>query len=120
MILIRHRYLFLLPWFDILIIFLKFIYNLRILNNMICADYDLEIENVIEKIKESDSKKILIQLPDGLKAFSDKIVDEIEIKTNAKCFIFMGDCFGACDTPVGYEKLGFDLLVSFGHSEWRY
>lgn len=84
------------------------------------ADYDLEIEKAVQKIQESEAKKVLVQLPDGLKAMGGKIVDELKEKTGANCYVFMGACYGACDFPTGLDKLGFDLLIAWGHSEWRY
>ena len=77
--------------------------------------YDLELDKVVKEIKAKKAKTVLIQLPEGLKDKSKKIVDEISSKTKAKCFIWLGSCFGACDIP----KVDFDLLIQWGHSEWR-
>ena len=77
-------------------------------------DYDLEIEKVKEKIKESKSKTVLIQLPDGLKPLATDISKELE-KTGSKIFIWAGTCFGACDIP----KVEFDLLIQFGHNKFK-
>ncbi|MFH0752251.1 MAG: diphthamide synthesis protein [archaeon] len=77
--------------------------------------YDLELDRVKKEIKRIKARKVLVQLPDGLKPKATDIVRELE-KTGAKVFIWGGSCFGACDTP--YVK-GFDLLVQFGHSKWK-
>jgi len=82
-------------------------------------EYNLEISKIIKEIKKQRAKKILIQLPDGLKPKATEIVDKIESKTNAKCFIWMDTNFGACDLPLGIEKLKIDLLVHFGHSKFE-
>lgn len=82
-------------------------------------DYALELDRVIGKIKAIKAKKVCIQLPDGLKPRAEEIQREIEKETNATVLIWAGSCFGACDTPQGLENLGIDLLVQFGHSEWR-
>ena len=82
-------------------------------------EYDLELDNVIKEINKQKAKTILIQLPDGLKPKATEIVDKIESKTNAKCFIWMDTNFGACDLPLGIEKLKIDLLVHFGHSKFE-
>ena len=81
--------------------------------------YDLELNKVISYIKKNKSKLVLLQFPDGLKPYSTAIVDYLEKKTNAEFLIWMGSCFGACDTPVGLEKIKpkIDMLVQFGHSE---
>jgi len=81
------------------------------------SDYDLELERVISEIKKIRAKLVCIQLPDGLKPKATEIVDVIEKNTKAKCLIWMGTCFGACDTPQLPKEV--DLLVQFGHSEWK-
>ena len=83
-------------------------------------NYNLEIEKAIEKIKQSNSKKVLIQLPDGLKPKANKIVSKIISSVKeVKVDIWSGSCFGACDTPVGIENLKpqIDLVIQFGHNE---
>ena len=81
--------------------------------------YDLELERAIEKIRKEDAKKVCIQLPDGLKPKADIIQKEIQDKTNVEVLIWAGSCFGACDIPKDLEKFGVDLLIQWGHSEWR-
>lgn len=83
-------------------------------------DYNLEIEKIIKEIKKVKAKRVLIQLPEGLKPNAPKIADEIEAKTNAKVLIWMGSCYGACDLPQGLEKLEIDLVIHFGHSQWPF
>jgi 2-(3-amino-3-carboxypropyl)histidine synthase len=82
-------------------------------------DYALEIDRIAERIKKIKAKRVCIQLPDGLKPKAEKIQKEIAAKTGATVLIWAGSCFGACDTPQGLDKLKVDLLVQFGHSEWR-
>jgi len=83
------------------------------------SDYDLEIENITKRIKEKDAKLVCLQLPDGLKQKAAEIASEIEEKSRAKCIIWLGSCFGACDLPAQLENLGIDMLVQFGHSSWK-
>ena len=77
--------------------------------------YNLELNKAINKIKDQKATKVLIQLPDGLKPKAKEIVNKIEKETNAKVIIWAGSCFGACDTP----NINVDLLIQWGHSEWR-
>ena len=81
--------------------------------------YDLEIDKVISEIKKTKAKLVLLQFPDGLKQFATLIVDYLREKTNAEFLIWFGSCYGACDTPVGIEKLKpkVDLVIQFGHNE---
>jgi 2-(3-amino-3-carboxypropyl)histidine synthase len=82
-------------------------------------DYALEIDRIAKKIAETRAKRVCIQLPDGLKPQAGQIQKEIEAKTKAIVLIWAGSCFGACDIPQGLENLKVDLLVQFGHSEWK-
>ncbi len=79
-------------------------------------DYNLELDKVAEKIKQESAKTVLIQLPAGLKPRAKEIKQELEKKTGAKLLFWAGSCFGACDVPTNVKA---DLLIHFGHSEWR-
>jgi len=83
-------------------------------------EYDLELERVVKEIKKQKAKKVLIQLPDGLKPFATSIVEELNQRINCKIFIWLGSCYGGCDVPLETEKLGIDLIVQFGHSPWDF
>ena len=78
--------------------------------------YDLELDKAVKEIKKTKAKTVLIQLPDGLKPKAKDIVDFISKKTSAKCSIWLGSCYGACDIP----KADFDLLIQWGHSKWNF
>ena len=81
--------------------------------------YDLELEKIVFQIKKSKAKLVLLQFPDGLKIYATAVVDYLEQKTNAQFLIWLGSCFGACDTPVEIENLKskIDLTIQFGHNE---
>ena len=81
--------------------------------------YDLELDNVASNIKKNKAKLVLIQFPDGLKPYATAVVDYLEEKTGAEFLIWMGSCFGACDTLVGLENIKpkIDMLIQFGHNE---
>lgn len=81
--------------------------------------YDLELDKVLKKIEENGAKFVLLQFPDGLKIYAMAIVDYLEEKTNdVEFIIWFGSCYGACDYPVGLEKIKpkIDLIIQFGHS----
>ena len=78
--------------------------------------YDLELGKAIEKIKEKKAKRVLIQLPDGLKPNAKEIVEKIQKETPAQIFIWLGDCFGACDIPLGLQQFSIDLVIQWGHN----
>lgn len=79
--------------------------------------YDLDVNRVIEAIKANSHKKVLIQLPDGLKPRAKEIANEIESKCDAIVLIWFSSCYGACDIPADVDKL-CDLFVQWGHNEF--
>jgi diphthamide biosynthesis enzyme Dph1/Dph2-like protein len=81
--------------------------------------YRIDYEKIISAIKEQDVKRVMIQLPDGLKNKTQEIQRKLE-DTGAEILFWSGTNFGACDLPVGLEKLGVDLLIHLGHTEWVY
>lgn len=74
-------------------------------------DYNFEIDKINREIKKRKAKKVLIQLPEGLKQYSKKIMDQI----NAECILSGDPCFGACDLKEFPE---FDLTIHFAHSKF--
>jgi len=81
--------------------------------------YDLELNKVVKKIKDSKAKIVLLQFPDGLKPYATSVVDYLESKTKAEFLIWMESCYGACDAPVLGKELEkkIDLMIQFGHNE---
>jgi diphthamide biosynthesis enzyme Dph1/Dph2-like protein len=93
--------------------------------------YDLELDKVVAQIKKEKAKLVLLQFPDGLKVYATAVVDYLKEKTNSNFLIWLGTCFGACDTPNlgkmgtvrctpncgvrGQERI--DLTIQFGHNE---
>ena len=84
------------------------------------GNYNLELEKVISVIKKEKAKIVCLQLPDGLKPKATDIAGFIETNTSAKCIIWLGSCFGACDLPIEIERIGIDMLIQFGHAKWPY
>ena len=83
-------------------------------------EYDLEIDKAIEKVKETQARRVCIQLPDGLKTRAKEICDKIQQATGTQVIIWAGSNFGACDLALDVERLGVDLLLTWGHTEWVY
>lgn len=79
---------------------------------------NFETDYLIDELKKIKPKKVLVQLPEGVKqnAFEiAKIFNDLNIET-----VFSGEtCWGACS--VGLEEAqatGADLIVHFGHAEF--
>ena len=79
------------------------------------VDYKLEINNAKEAIRTTKAKRVLIQLPEGLKPLATGIVEKLKQK-DVEIFIWFGTCFGACDIPNVQD---FDLLIQFGHAKMK-
>ena len=78
---------------------------------------NLELDKLNSAIAKSKAETVLIQLPDGLKPKANEIQELVQEKyPNVKLTFWAGSCYGACDVP---NVKDFDLLVQFGHSEWR-
>jgi len=81
--------------------------------------YDLELDRIEKEINQSKVKRVLLQFPDGMKQYATAIADELENRLkNVQFFIWLGTCFGACDTPNIPKNLKVDLVIQFGHSEF--
>ena len=81
--------------------------------------YNQELQKAIEKIKQENSKLICIQLPDGMKPEAKEIEAAITKETDAKVLIWLGSNFGVCDIPLGLDRLGVDMLISWGHNRFN-
>lgn len=79
------------------------------------SNHELEIETVIEKIKELKAEKVGLQFPEGLKVHATKIAEQIERKTKALVIISADPCYGACDVADMDMVDSVDVLVHFGH-----
>lgn len=79
--------------------------------------YDLELDRVISEITERRAKRVLLQLPDGMRPFALQLTDAIEKGTDASVFLSGDSCYGACDIALTQaEQLGVDLIVHYGHT----
>lgn len=83
--------------------------------NELNEKYNLELEKILEEIEKQKPKRILLQLPDGLKPYAISITDYLGEKTKTPISIYLGACFGACDIPT----TNADLLIQFGHAPWN-
>jgi len=93
-------------------------YRNKIKMELIESRYELELEKVIQTINKKKARLVCLQLPEALKPLATKITDEIEKNTQAKCLIWLGSCFGACDIPnLDHIKPKVDLLVQWGHAQ---
>ena len=78
--------------------------------------FDLDEKRIIGQIRKKKCKRVLLQLPDGLKPRAGDLAKRIERETGALVLIWFGSNFGACDISSGTDSIGIDLIVTFGHN----
>ena len=80
------------------------------------AGYDIDLEEAVKIINKKKYKKVVLQIPDGLKIHFTKFVEFFEGKTEADFLISATPCFGACDL-IGYDlkSLGVNFVIQIGH-----
>ncbi len=80
--------------------------------------FDFEEQKIKQQITTLGAKRVLLQLPEGLKPEVPRIAKIVEMM-NAVPIISADPCYGACDIAVTEaESLGVDLIVHFGHAKF--
>jgi 2-(3-amino-3-carboxypropyl)histidine synthase len=81
--------------------------------------FDLEEDKLVAEITERGARRILIQLPDGLKNEGTRLAGLVREKTGADVFVSAVPAWGACDLSLdAATRLKADLLVHYGHNEF--
>ncbi len=76
------------------------------------------IDEIIRALYGVRRKRLLLQIPEGLKTYTKRIVSFLESAGN-NVFVYVTPCFGACDIPVDEAKLlGVELIVHLGHNKF--
>ncbi|PMB74173.1 diphthamide biosynthesis enzyme Dph2 [Candidatus Bathyarchaeota archaeon] len=79
--------------------------------------FDFEEERVKQEIAKLGAKRVLIQLPEGLKSEGPRLAKIVE-KAGALPIISADPCYGACDLATAEaESLGADLIIHYGHAK---
>ena len=85
-------------------------------------NYDFELDRVVEEIRRLRARRVLIQLPNGLKPYAARIVENLEtaLKGLGVELIVAGDpVYGSCDLLLEHlVSLKPDLVVHVGHVEY--
>jgi 2-(3-amino-3-carboxypropyl)histidine synthase len=80
--------------------------------------YQLEQERILAEIRKRGSKRVLLQMPEGLKPIGFKLAKLLEAQTGTEIFVSGDPCYGACDLALfPKEQIEADLLVHVGHAE---
>ena len=84
--------------------------------------YDLELEKVVDEARKLGARKILIQMPDGLKHLAPYILEKLSRDLSGVEIAFSASpSWGACvlDDIEALEG-GYDLLIHIGHVEYPF
>ena len=84
---------------------------------MSSGDFDFDELKLIAEIRKRKSRRVFVQLPEGLKTHSSRLARVIE-KNGATAIISADPCYGACDVgSMEAKSLGADLIVHYGHND---
>ncbi len=75
--------------------------------------YNFKLDKVNKELEDKGYKKVLLQLPEGLKPKAYDIANSLK----AEVFVSGEPCWGACDLAINDAKeLQVDAIVIFGHA----
>lgn len=84
---------------------------------MEATTFDLEEKLLGEEIRKRGAKRVLIQLPEGLKREGPRLAAVAE-KSGALAVVSADPCYGACDLAIlDAKNLDADLIIHYGHSK---
>lgn len=80
--------------------------------------YNLEIQKIVDEIKKRGSRRVLLQLPDGLRPVAISITEALRRLTDAEIILNGDSCYGACDLALSQaDIIEADLIVHYAHSK---
>ncbi len=78
---------------------------------------EINFGKILEELREKKARRVLVQLPEGLKTRTGEIVSFLE--KEFEVITIMDPCFGACDIKEDEAKrMGCDTILHFGHNEY--
>ncbi len=81
--------------------------------------FDFELGKAAEEINKRNCKKVLIQLPEGMKIYTLEIVNYLKKNTKAEIIVSGKSNWGGCDLAVNEaENIAADLILHFGHTQF--
>ena len=81
--------------------------------------YDFNLERVVSEVIETNARRVLIQLPNGMKNYIPYIINYLKekLRGNVELFVSTSHTYGACDIAEDEAlRIGADLIVHFGHT----
>src|SRR3989338_1373068 len=77
-----------------------------------------DISELVNETKKSGAKKVLLQLPEGLKTRATQIMNELQ-KNGIESILSADPVYGACDIPVNEARqFSCEAIVHMGHNKF--
>lgn len=82
--------------------------------------YSYNVGKIVEEIRSRKSKKVLIQLPDGFKHYSTKLLGRLtKLLDNVEFVVDANPIYGSCILN-NHILIDYDLVLHFGHEPYPY
>jgi 2-(3-amino-3-carboxypropyl)histidine synthase len=79
-------------------------------------NFDFEEEQIMSEITKRDAKRVLLQMPEGLKSEGPRLARIIE-KMGVLPILSGDPCYGACDlVDIEADRFEIDIIFHFGHT----
>ena len=79
--------------------------------------YDFEEERLLKELKQRKPKRVLLQVPEGLKKEAVRLAELIQDKAKVQVVVSGEPLWGACDIAISEAKIiQADLIVIYGHA----
>jgi 2-(3-amino-3-carboxypropyl)histidine synthase len=89
----------------------------QIVQQLLPTNYNFEIHKSIHRLRESDSKCVALQFPEGLLMYSGRISDILKQFCQVEVIVLGDVTYGACCVDdFTARALGADFLIHYGHS----
>jgi len=83
------------------------------------VEYELDLKRVQRLLEGLNVRRVLLQMPDGLKRLSSLVIDELE-RAGAEVILDSGHTWGICDLPLHRARLvGADIIIHYGHLDLK-
>ena len=80
--------------------------------------FQFDEAGIIEEIKKRGTRRVILQMPEGLKPVGFGLAKRIEADTGVEVFLSGDPCYGACDLALNpVKQIDADLLIHLGHAE---
>jgi 2-(3-amino-3-carboxypropyl)histidine synthase len=84
---------------------------------LLLGDYELRLGNLPQELSSGRVRKVLVQLPEGLKKYYPKLAEYFRERFQVEVYLDADPVYGSC--MVDYSKIGrYDLVLHIGHDPY--